>query len=295
MIKRKVLIIGISSVFVSIFFFYFSSQITQFNQKSQALTKLAQAIDQEADRLGLSYSFYFKDLSFPSQELGFEESKSYPAASIIKLPILAVSFKAIAQKQMFLADQVKIQKRDIVGGSGILKAMKMPQELTLKELLKLMIAKSDNSATNKIIKLLGFDYINESFKEFGLSETSLSRKIMDFSLRRKGFENYTSSYDIAYLLNKVYRQTLVDKELSIIALDFLTSQKVKDRIPRYLPKETVVAHKTGLERGVVHDAGIVFGPKGNYIICVFVKDFSSYETAKKFIAQASLLAYNLYK
>ena len=295
MTKRKVLIIGICSAFAFSFFLFFSSQITQFNQKSQVLTKLAQAIGQEADKLGLSYSFYFKDLSFPSQELGFEESKAYPAASIIKLPILAVSFKAINKKRISLADQVRVQKRDIVGGSGILKAMKMPQEFTLEELSELMIAKSDNSATNRIIKLLGFDYINEAFKEFGLSETSLSRKMMDFSLRGKGFENYTSCYDIAYLLNKIYWQTLVDKKLSRLALDFLTNQKVKDRIPRYLPKEIVVAHKTGLERGVVHDAGIVFGPKGNYIICVFVKDFSSYEKAKKFIAQASLLAYNLYK
>ena len=51
-----------------------------------------------------------------------------------------------------------------------------------------------------------------------------------------------------------------------LAISFLKKQQIKDRIPRYLPKDVVVAHKTGLERGIIHDAGIVFTPKGNFFL-----------------------------
>jgi len=117
---------------------------------------------------------------------------------------------------------------------------------------------------------------------------------MDFSQRKKGVENYTNPADIAYILEKIYRGELVNKKLSKLALSFLKKQKVNDRLPRYLPDGVIVAHKTGLERGVVHDAGIVFTPKGDYLICVLVKGTKSYSRAKKFIAQFSLLTYNLY-
>jgi beta-lactamase class A len=158
-----------------------------------------------------------------------------------------------------------------------------------------MIADSDNTATNKVIDLLGREYINKSFKRFGLKRSFLKRKMMDFSGRRRGIENYTCVSDIAMLLEKIYGNKLIDSQSSQLALSFLRKQKINDRIPRYLPEEADVAHKTGLERGVVHDAGIVFAPKGDYIICVLTKKVKDYQQAKKFIAKITLLTYNFYQ
>ena len=128
----------------------------------------------------------------------------------------------------------------------------------------------------------------------GLTETALHRRLMDFSKRKQGVENYSSAYDISLVLEKSYDQKLISKELSRFGLKLLKKQKVNDRLPRYLPKDIVVAHKTGLERGVVHDAGIIFTPQGDYIITVLVKGEKNYRKAKKFIAQISGLTYNLY-
>jgi beta-lactamase class A len=188
-----------------------------------------------------------------------------------------------------------ITRKDIAGGSGKIKTMKLPCLLSIRELLEFMITVSDNTATNKIIEILGLDYINARFKKIGLNNTKLMRKMMDFSRRHNGVENYTSSRDIVCILEKIYRKELTSDEFSEMAISFLKDQQVNDRLPRYLPKEVVVAHKTGLERRVVHDAGIVFTPRGNYIICVLVKGAESYKKAKKFIAQVSLLTYNLYQ
>lgn len=158
--------------------------------------------------------------------------------------------------------------------------------------MELMISQSDNTATNKIIAILGYDYLNKGFKELGLKNTKLKRKMMDFSKRRSGIENYTSASDITYLLEKIYDKTLIDAKSSRLMLTFLLKQKMRDRIPRYLPKNVSVAHKTGLEKGVVHDAGIIFSSKSDYVVCVLTKRVKKYSKAKKFIASLSLSTYN---
>ena len=74
-------------------------------------------------------------------------------------------------------------------------------------------------------------------------------------------------------------------------------QKINDRIPRKLPKDgTFIAHKTGLERHVCHDVGIVYTDKGNFLICVLARHQDRFaKSAKKFISDIAYLAYNYYR
>jgi beta-lactamase class A len=50
--------------------------------------------------------------------------------------------------------------------------------------------------------------------------------------------------------------------------EILLRQQVNDRLPSLLPPATPVAHKTGELVGVRNDAGIVYSPKGAYVIAV---------------------------
>lgn len=265
------------------------------SQKEQFKRSLQKEIGEIAENNEGEFSCVIRTLKFPYTQWQIAENEPFPAASLIKVPMLAVVFGAIEAGTLSLEDNITIRRRDITGGSGVIKAMKVPVVFTLDELLKIMISASDNTATNKVIGLLGYEYYNRGFKDLGLRETSLVRKMMDFSRRDEGVENYTSSRDIAFLLEKMYNRELVSEAASNKMIEYLKKQKVNDRLPRYLPKEVTVAHKTGLERGVVHDAGIVFSEKGDYIICVLTKGVSSYKEAKKFIADTSLTTYNLYQ
>jgi len=290
--RKKLILAGI--FFFTFLLFCFSVKALQIYKKINFSRQLSSEIKKEADSLDAKYSFLVKDLGPWGQNFADNENNRFIAASLIKLPILASAFTAISKGKISLNDIVIIKKEDIVFGSGKLKKCLLPYTLTFKELLELMITISDNTAANKAISLLGIDYINASFKEMGLKETLLARKMMDFSKRQKGIENYTSAADISFLLEKIYKKSLGSKELSLLAVSFLKKQKVNDRLPLYLPKTVIIAHKTGYERGVVNDAGIVFAPNRKYIICVLVEGKVTYRKAKKFIANASLLAYNLY-
>ena len=220
-----------------------------------------------------------------------QTGKSFPAASLIKLPIMAACFQAAQEGKIRLTQQVVLRSKDKVSGSGKLKELPPGSSFTVDQLMEEMITQSDNTATNLLIDLLGIDELNGYFKRQGLTGTTLSRKMMDFSQRRQGVENYTTVSDVALLLREIHEQRLINPKVSARCLDFLKRQHLHDRIPARLPKGIVVAHKTGLERGVCHDAGIVFTGKGNYLICVLTRNGKMASPAKKFIARLSRLTY----
>jgi beta-lactamase class A len=102
---------------------------------------------------------------------------------------------------------------------------------------------------------------------------------------------------MAYILEKLYRRQFLSREVSEKCLALLNQQKINDRIPKALPEDEVsVAHKTGLERHICHDAGIVYTPKGDFLICVLVKHGNRFaKPAKKLISDIALASYNFYK
>jgi len=50
--------------------------------------------------------------------------------------------------------------------------------------------------------------LSKAFKDFGLKNTDLSRKIADYKSRDKGIENYTTAEDMALFLEKSVRPDL---------------------------------------------------------------------------------------
>jgi len=220
------------------------------------------------------------------------EKMLVPSASLVKVPIMLSYFYAAEEGRIKLDDNIKFRSFE-----------KLPDKLSVKsgfiveELFSPMITLSDNSATNALIDFLGFDALNGYFKKMGLKDTNLSRKMLDFKSRKKGIENYTTAYDMAYILDKLYRRQFLNKDVSEKCLILLNQQKINDRIPRKLPKkEVLVAHKTGLERHICHDAGIVYTQKGNFLVCVLVKHGNKFSMpAKKLISDIALSVFNFYK
>jgi beta-lactamase class A len=293
--KRNIFIAVFFCALLAFLIFLSFSRLILHNKKRRVFARIEAAVQEQCSQSKKDFSLLVKDLSFPNSQLMLYSNEEFPAASLAKLPVLVVALGAVKERRINFDDVIVIKKEDITSGSGILKSRKLPIKVTFMKLLELMISRSDNTASNKVIDILGVDCINTEFKKMGLKNTVLKRKMMDFDSRAKGIENYTTTSDLANVLEKIYRKKFLGRQLSEIALSFLKGQQVNDRLPRYLPADIVVAHKTGLENGIVHDAGIIFTSKGNYIICVLTRKFKDYSEAKKFIADLSLLTYNLYE
>jgi beta-lactamase class A len=223
------------------------------------------------------------------------EDQPFPAASLVKIPILVTCFKAVEEGRLDLSEKHVLRREDRVGGSGILRRMRNGRSFTYSQLIDYMVTESDNIACNILIDRLGFDYINQVFEELGLEKTRLNRKMIDFAARDQGIENYTTAAEMTGLLDRIYHHRCFNAEISERCLAVLKRQKINDRLPRYLPKEITVAHKTGLEKEVCHDAGIVFTPSGDYIITVLVHTWIGPGSAKIFIGRLSSYFYEIFK
>lgn len=227
-----------------------------------------------------------KDLN-NNWEIAFNKDKLIPSASLVKIPIMLSCFEAAQEGKISLNDALKPGSYDKLTASVF----------TPEELFEPMITRSDNAAANALIDYLGFDTLNDYFKKMGLKNTNISRKMLDFKERKEGVENYTNAQDMAYLLEELYRNNFLSPQVSEKCLALLGGQKINDRIPKKLPKDGVfVAHKTGLERHVCHDVGIVFTNKGDFIICVLVKHENKFaKPAKKLISDIALTTFNYYQ
>lgn len=266
----------------------------QIQKRLQAWQHLAQLLEREVAGFEGEAGIVIEDLNMGWQ-MSVQKERLFPSASIVKIPIMAGVFKAAHQKKLSLNDRVVLRGSDKVWGSGILKAMPNQTVLTIGRLVEIMITESDNTACNILIDRVGIEYLNAFFRSEGLNHTNLSRKMMDFSRRRQGVENYTTAADIAQILRKIYFGQFVDRSTSRKCLGILLRQKIKDRLPKKLPECVLVAHKTGLERNVCHDAGIIFSDQGHFLVCVLTKSTARTKKVKNFIANVSYYIYNNYQ
>jgi beta-lactamase class A len=237
---------------------------------------------------------YIKDLN-TGMVVGYNEKKPFPSASLVKIPIMAAVWQAAEDGHLRLDDKITLKRKLKVGGSGQLKRARSGTKFRVRELVGRMITESDNTATNMLSESLGKSYINWLFKnKFRLEVTNFSRNIMDLGAIKRGIDNYTTAEEIGALLESIYRGRMVSPAASGQMLEILARQKIKDRIPRYLPSSLVVAHKTGLLQDICHDAGIVFTPRGDFIVCVLTSDFKRYRLAKSFIGEVAYRTYRCY-
>ena len=168
---------------------------------------------------------------------------------------------------------------------------------TADPLLRDCITVSDNPAANALIRLLGdgdaetgMAAVNAWCGAQGYDSTRLNRLM----LADNGLQNYTSAADCAALLNAICRGECVSPEASQEMLALLLMQKVNDRLPRDLPAGTPVAHKTGDLIGLCWaDAGVIFSPGGDYILCVISDGTASESEAKTAAAVLSRQIYDL--
>ncbi|HEY5999882.1 MAG TPA: serine hydrolase [bacterium] len=235
-------------------------------------------------------SYYVEDLQ-TGRAIAWNEHQPLPAGSIIKLPIAVTVFEQGLAGKVRLDDEVVLKATDKAAGSGVLKRARAGTRLTVGGLVELMIQRSDNTATNMLTDLLGLDEINASCRRQGLSSTCMPRYIMDLEARDNRIENLTTAADMARLLKGLYGGRVLDEVSSARLIEILKGQQVRDRLPRYLPKGVVIAHKTGLMKDACHDVGIIYGRNHAYVVAVLTSEFSSFGQAKQAIGQIGRAVY----
>ncbi len=179
----------------------------------------------------------------------------YPAASLIKLPLLIAALEAAERGELALDREVAVGG-ERTGGAGVVEHFRPGTLLTLADLLFCMIAVSDNTAANHILDIIGFEAVNGFSARLGLEDTVLRRRMMDSAARAAGRENVTSAADLHSLLRQLVRPDRLSPSVAATALGILARQQIKLGCATFLPDERV-AHKTGDLEGIFHDVGVI--------------------------------------
>lgn len=200
-----------------------------------------------------TYGVYIKNLK-TGETYGYNQNLKFETASLYKLWIMGTIFEKISKGEL-------------------------SNSPTNQGAIEKMITLSDNDTATLLIKETGKSSIDNFLSEYGFLSSS--------------FENTPTSTpeDIGLYFDRLYKGEIVSPTYSLKMIDILKRQKINDRLPKYLPGEVTVAHKTGELDQYKNDAGIVFTNKGDYIIVVMSKTNDPYIAAEK-IAKYSEAVYN---
>jgi beta-lactamase class A len=210
------------------------------------------------------------------------------AASTIKIPVAIAFFQDVDAGKIKLDEVLPIGKDVIASGSGDMQYQQGQKSFTALETVTKMIAISDNTATNMIIKRLGGKAaVNQRIQQWGLSNTVIHNALPDLE-----GTNTTSPHDLSQALLKVNQGELLSLKSRDRLLGIMQQTKTRTLLPQGLEPGAIIAHKTGDIGTVLGDAGIIDMPNGKrYIGVVMAKRPFNDNDARILIQNMSRTAY----
>ncbi len=203
-------------------------------------------------------------------------------ASVIKLAIFVEAFHQIKDGKKTLADKVIFKPDDRVMGSGVLQYLHAPLELSLGDVIVLMMVVSDNTATNLMIDQAGLANVNARIASLGLKNTYLYKKVykpaeglMPPDQKIYGLGK-TTAKEMGTLIESIERCEVADQKLCANMIHIMKGQQYRNMIPHYIEAEidtsetpSAVADKIGQLDAVRNDVGIVYTKNGPIVISAF--------------------------
>ena len=196
--------------------------------------------------------------------IAYHADAVFPQASSIKIPILMELFRQVKAGKLRLEENVTLKKEESVGGSGHLQIALRSRDLTVtvQDLAAAMIETSDNTATNKLISMVGMDSVNALIASFGLKQTRLQRRMLERGAAAADRENISTPMEMARLVEALYKAG--DESKPMIGI----LKRVDADFRRVTPSTTEVAAKPGELNGVRAETGIILLEKRPFVLSV---------------------------
>jgi beta-lactamase class A len=237
----------------------------------------------------------------------------FPTASLIKVAVMVETYHQIAEGKFRAETAVTLAESDRAGDEPVVLNQLHPGiSLTVSDLLALMIAFSDNTATNLLVRRVGAANVDRRMVSYALPNTKIFRPTFRdghadvFPEEEREFGlGMTTPNEIARLMELIAQGRVVSRAACDEMLALMEKQQDRAMIPRSLPfdrDKIVVANKTGwdeeklpgpsgLKGDVRSDAAYVKSPKARYVIAIcarHVQDKSSTVDNQALVSGAKL-------
>jgi beta-lactamase class A len=238
------------------------------------------------------------------ESVSLSGGQRFPMQSVYKFPIAMAVLAQVDQGKLQLDQKVHVEASDIVQDSQILDENSQGMEFSLSELLQYMVSKSDSTACDRLLRLIGGpEVVMEYLRSLGVNDiivanTENEQQGQDSTLQ---YRNYATPDAAVNLLRALHEGEGLSKSSQALLLQWMIETTTgPKRIKGLLPDGTVVAHKTGTSRTVdgitaaTNDVGLVSLPNGRHLaIAVFVSDSrANNATREEVIAKVAKAAWD---
>jgi beta-lactamase class A len=210
----------------------------------------------------------------------------FPGASMIKTFVLVAALRDVEEGRLALDDAVVVGEEHRAGGDGVLGLLDLPAVMGLRDLLALMIAISDNTATNAVLGTIGVAAVNARLTGWGFG--SRVRGLSGSSEAPAGWGegldlispaglSITSAGEHDRLLADICEGRLLSRH-GPLAIELLSAQQDRRALARHLGERVRFAHKTGTADGVRHDGGVLWDGGRAIALTVFTDGGPTPET-----------------
>lgn len=236
--------------------------------------------------------------------------RHFPLQSVFKFHIALAVLSQIDQGNFSLNQKIKIEKKDLIPNLYSPIRDKYPNGtiLPISKILEYTVSQSDNVGCDLLLKLIGGpQVVEEYFIKNNIKDVSIkiNEEVQQANWDLQ-FENWTTPKAANEVLSKFYynkTKLLSKKSYDFIWKTMKGTKTGKARLKGQLPKNAIVAHKTGTSGAnkeglteAVNDIGVVFLPNGqHYFISVFVtKSTENNETNEKIISDISKVTWDYF-
>jgi beta-lactamase class A len=216
------------------------------------------------------------------------------AASTMKVPVMLELFRLAERGELSLDAPVEVRNSFVSIADGSTYSLTATDDsdaelydmvgtaLPMRELIRRMIVRSSNLATNILIELADPERIAETLSRVGASEMRVLRGVEDIPAYERGMNNTTTAYGLMKTLEAVAGDEVVSRESSAGMVRILAEQEFREMIPSGLPEGTRVANKTGWIPGISHDGAIIYpAAREPYVLVVLTRGFTDPEDAAR--------------
>lgn len=221
------------------------------------------------------------DVSYYINAVDWEEPVVYNVhemcpASVMKIYILARVTEGIADGSIERNETCVMEAANVAEGSGDLQFEPYGSAFTVGELVREMMRKSDNTASNMLIDVVGgIDEMNRSMARWELEHTVYGGKFLGPYVPLSPVHNATTVADVGELLTRIARGEFLGGAWDESIIEEMTHTENDSKIAARLPEGVTIAHKTGEIEDLEHDAAILTTDADTYILVIFMDEGSN--------------------
>ncbi len=198
------------------------------------------------------------------EQAGIEAHRRLYPASMIKTLLLLAALEQLERGNISLGDLYTLKESDKyagetpVAGTGLLQFAAAGSSYRLEILLGLMMALSDNVATNIIFEQVGRAGCAATAKRLGLKSSAFTRKFYDSASEYPS--NTATAGELNRLLLALQNREAAGEKLTRMAIRMMAAATDKGRIGRLVGGRAVIANKVGTVDDIVGDMALLYFP-----------------------------------